>query len=76
MDIRFINSANEIINVSRLSIKEMKGSLIGIDERGNVVLIERYGSEERAKEVLKGVGEIIYRREAGADILIDLRKEE
>lgn len=79
MDIRFINSANEIINASRLSIKAMNKALIGIDEERNVVLIERYGSEEEAKEVLKGIVKMLsggYYMGNAQDCLIDLRKEE
>lgn len=75
MDIRFVNRRNEIINVSNLSIKVMKRYLIGIDERKNVVEIEEYESEERAKEVLREVCELMSRLEADrGGIVIDLRE--
>ncbi len=75
MDIRFINKENEIINCSRLSIKVIGESLIGIDAEKNVVCVERYESEEKAREILKKAVEIIGKRYIGEDILIDLREE-
>ena len=56
MDIRVINKANEIINVSSLSIKTSGKWLIGMDSRKNVVQIEEYGSEEEAENRLKAMG--------------------
>lgn len=77
MYIIFINKRDEIINVSRLSIKVVKSYLVGIDERGNVVEIEKYKDEEKAREVLRGVSEIVsgkqIREEGG--VVIDLRGE-
>lgn len=72
MDIRFINSKNEIINASRLSIKVIGDCLIGINEKQDTVVIERYGREEEARKSLKVVGQIIYEK-VGEDIVIDLR---
>jgi len=75
MDIRFINSKGEIINASRLSIKVIGDCLIGINEKQDTVVIERYGREEEARKSLKVVGQIIYEK-VGEDIVIDLRKGE
>lgn len=76
MDIRFINKKNEIINASRLSIKRMRDSLIGINERNEVVLIEEYENEEEAGKVLKYIGgRIMEMSTYGNNIVIDLRKE-
>ena len=72
MDIRFINSKGEIINASRLSIKVIGDCLIGINEKQDTVVIERYGREEEARKSLKVVGQIIYEK-VGEDIVIDLR---
>ncbi len=55
MDIRIINSKGELINVSRLSLKVVKSSLIGIDEAKNVVNVETFESEELAKGILKQI---------------------
>lgn len=59
MDIRIINSENEIINVTDLSIKVIKDSLVGINEKQEVIPIQKYESEEKAKELLETMGEII-----------------
>lgn len=56
MDIRVINKANEIINVSSLSIKTSGKWLIGIDSGNNIVQIEEYGSEEEAENRLEAFG--------------------
>lgn len=74
MDIRFINKKDEIINASELSIKAMGSSLIGINAEQKIVEIERYGSEEEAREILRGIGK--YLEEDTASIVIDLRSEE
>lgn len=77
MYIIFINKRDEIINVSRLSIKVVKSYLVGIDERGNVVEIERYKDEGKAREVLRGVSEIVSGKQLKEDggVVIDLRGE-
>lgn len=59
MDIRIINSEDEIINVTNLSIKVIKDSLVGINERQEVIPIEKFGTEKEAKERLETMGEII-----------------
>lgn len=74
MDIRFINRKDEIINASELSIKVMGTSLIGINAEQKIVEIERYGSEEEAREVLRNIGKCLERNTAS--LLIDLREEE
>lgn len=74
MDIRFINKKDEIINCSELSIKVMGSSLIGINAEQKIVEIERYESEEKAREILRGIGK--YLEEDTASIVIDLRSEE
>lgn len=75
MDIRIINRDGELINVSRLSLKVIGRSLIGIDEEKNVVNVESYGSEEEAKKVLKKVIYIIWAKHSECDnnaVIIDL----
>ena len=60
MDIRIINRDGELINVSRLSLKVIGRSLIGINEKQEVVNVESYGSEEEAREVLKKIVDFIW----------------
>lgn len=60
MDIRIINRDGELINVSRLSLKVIGRSLIGISEKQDVVNIETYESEEEAREVLKKIVDFIW----------------
>lgn len=76
MDIRIINKKDEIINCSELSIKIMNNFLIGIDAEKNIVNIEEYGSEEEAREILRGIGSIFdgNKMENSRGIVIDLRK--
>lgn len=78
MDIRFINGRDEIINASELSIKVIGNSLIGINAEQKIVEIERYGSEEEAREVLRGVAELLSGDNVvGLEaVMIDLRSEE
>jgi len=77
MDIRFINSEGELINVSNMSIKVIGGNLIGIDGEKNVVVIESYKSEEDAKKALKiFIDYMVYlgiKRTKEDNILMDLR---
>lgn len=56
MDIRVINKAKEIINVSRLSITTQGKWLIGLTERGETVRIEEYESKEEAQDKLEAFG--------------------
>lgn len=75
MDIRIINRDGELINVSRLSLKVIGRSLIGIDEEKNVVNVESYESEEEARKVLKKVVYIIWAKHSECDnnaVIIDL----
>lgn len=74
MDIRFINRKDEIINASELSIKVMGNSLIGINAEQKIVEIERYESEEEAREVLREVVDVL--KVDVANIVLDLRSEE
>ena len=60
MDIRIINREGELMNVSRLSLKIIGRSLIGIDEARNVVNVETYESEGEAREVLKNIVSFIW----------------
>ena len=60
MDIRIINRDGELINVSRLSLKVIGRSLIGINEKQEVVNVENYESEEEAREVLKKIVDFIW----------------
>ena len=66
MDIRIINREGELINVSRLSLK-----VIGQE----VVNVETYESEEKARKVLKKVIYIIWAKHSECDnnaVIIDL----
>jgi hypothetical protein len=56
MDIRVINKAKEIVNVSRLSITTQGKWLIGLTERGETVRIEEYESKEEAQDRLEAFG--------------------
>ena len=60
MDIRIINRDGELINVSRLSLKVIGRSLIGINEKQEVVNVENYENEEEAREVLKKIVDFIW----------------
>lgn len=68
MDIRIINRDGELINVSRLSLKVIGRSLIGISEKQDVVNVETYESEEEAREALKNIVDFIWTRHKGSDI--------
>ena len=75
MDIRIINREGELINVSRLSLKVIGRSLIGISEKQDVVNVETYESEEMARRVLKRVIYIIWAKHNECDnnaVMIDL----
>lgn len=77
MDIRIINRDGELINVSRLSLKVIGRSLIGISEKQEVVNVETYESEEKAREVLKKIVDFIWIKHKEADhnaIIINLGK--
>lgn len=67
MDIRIINREGELINVSRLSLKVIGRSLIGISERQEVVNVETYESEEEAREVLKKIVDFIWEKHKQED---------
>lgn len=75
MDIRIINREGELINVSRLSLKVIGRSLIGISEKQDVVNVETYESEEMARRVLKKVIYAIWAKHNECDnnaVMIDL----
>lgn len=75
MDIRIINTEGELINVSRLSLKVIGRSLIGIDEEKNVVNVESYESEEKARKVLRTIVDFIWKKHKEEDhnaIIINL----
>ena len=75
MDIRIINRDGELINVSRLSLKVIGRSLIGINEKQEVVNVETYESEEKAREVLKKIVDFIWKKHKEEDhnsIIINL----
>lgn len=76
MDIRFVNSNNEIINATNLNIKISGVYLIGEDVNGSIKTIESYENEEKAKKILKEIAEIIYKGTTAEQITIDLRKKE
>ena len=73
MDIRFVNKRNQIINASKLSIMTSGNYLIGMNDRGNQVIIEECESKEKAEAMMKI---IIMRIDIGYavdNLLIDLR---
>ena len=78
MDIRIINSKDEIINVSELSIKVMGRWLVGMTADAKIVEIEEYEGEKKAKEVLRGIAGIINGNECekSRGVVIDLREGE
>lgn len=78
MDIRVINKENEIINVSNLSIKAMGKYLVGMTAEAKIVEIEEFRSEEKAREILRGIAGIINGNECekSRGIVIDLRGSE
>lgn len=59
MKIILINKENEIIDANGLKIMASKEWIIGKDTSGNIVQIERYGSEEEAKDRLIAIGNAI-----------------
>lgn len=75
MDIRFINSKNEIINATNLSIKADNRFLIGSNERAEITIIEIYESGRESQEVLKKIAdELVNMKESKEAIIIDLRR--
>lgn len=75
MDIRIINREGELINVSRLSLKVIGRSLIGISEKQDVVNVETYENEKEAREVLKKIVDFIWIKHKDSDsnsIIINL----
>ena len=75
MDIRFINSKNEIINATNLSIKVSGRYLIGESNEGNVVQIEWYKTEEEAGKELDNIGKALsMTKEDTSWIIFNLKK--
>lgn len=75
MDIRFINREGNIVNVTNLSILREGMYLIGMNERGNKIVMEKYESEEEAKEKIRIIGNtiIIATKNGEKSITIDER---
>lgn len=78
MDIRFINREGNIVNVTNLSILREGMYLIGMNERGNKIVMEKYDNEEEAKEKIRIIGNniIIATRNGEETITIDGRGKE
>ena len=78
MDIRFINREGNIVNVTNLSILREGMYLIGMNERGNKIVMEKYESEEEAKDKIRIIGNniIIATRNGEETITIDGRRKE
>lgn len=78
MDIRFINREGNIVNVTNLSILREGMYLIGMNERGNKIVMEKYESEEEAKEKIRIIGNniIIATQNGEETITIDGRRKE
>lgn len=79
MDIIIINKEQEIINARNLSIKVINNCLVGINERQETIIIEKYESEEYARKILARIGEKLenrYRTGEANFIVIDLKYEE
>ena len=56
MDIRFINREGNIVNLTNLSILREGRYLIGMNEKGDKIVAEKYESEEEAKEKIGIIG--------------------
>ena len=78
MDIRFVNSRNEIINATNLSIKVNDRYLIGETAERETTIIETYENWEESSDVLKQIAETLLDEEGLSEdeIIIDLRREE
>lgn len=55
MEIRVINKEKAIVNVSSLSIMAEGRYIVGKNERNDVIVVEKFGSEEEAEEVMEKV---------------------
>jgi hypothetical protein len=75
MDIRIINRKDEIMNVSGLSIKVIGKWLVGMTAEAKIVEIEEFRSEEKAREILRGIANVIDGNvsENSRGIVFDLR---
>lgn len=77
MDIRIINSKEEVINVTNKSIKKMGKWIVGVDEKGEIGVIEEYCGEEEAergmKEIIEGLK--IGTKKKVIGIIIELKRE-
>ena len=78
MDIRFINREGNIVNVTNLSILREGRYLIGMNEKGDKIVAEKYESEEEAKDKIRIIGNniIIATRNGEETITIDGRRKE
>lgn len=78
MDIRFINREGNIVNLTNLSILREGMYLIGMNERGDKIVMEKYESEEEAKDKIRIIGNnLITATQIGKEaITIDGRSEE
>ena len=78
MDIRFINREGNIVNLTNLSILREGRYLIGMNERGDKIVAEKYESEEEAKEKIRIIGNnLITATQIGEEVItIDGRREE
>lgn len=79
MDIIIINKKGEIINARNLSIKVINSCLVGINEKQDTIIIEKYEEEKDANKILQKIGEKIEKRYITGEanyIVIDLRNEE
>ena len=59
MDIRIINKNNEIMNISQLSIMTMDNYIVGMNDKMEIIKIEKYGDKEEAKDRLIALGNAI-----------------
>lgn len=59
MDIRVINSKNEIINLTNCDIKASGEYLIGINEYGITKQVEKFESKEKAIERLEAMSNLL-----------------
>ena len=76
MDIRVVNRGNEVINVSRLNIMAEGKYILGKSEKNDVVVVERFESEEKAKEEMSKVIWVIEKANEvkQESIIIDFRE--
>ncbi len=78
MEIRVINKEKAIVNVSSLSIVAEGRYIVGKNERNDVIVVEKFGSEEEAEEAMEKVIWVIEKaNEVNKEsVILDFRDKE